>query len=267
MPRGVSRVRLNPGARTAVPSALAAAAQPLVRTERLDQWSVELVTRLIDERGRVRKDTASIVADAEADGSIARLDAHVLGLALSLLRDRAPRFARVQVNVSAHSLMTPGFVDEWQERIRTAGAGPGALVLEVSRRGAVAAHAALREPLRALAASGAALALDDATGSPAELDLLSELGLSQVKVSGDVVHAAAAGEAAAVRQVLRFVLCAQLRGITCVAKSVETQAHLDVARDAGFDLVQGHFTGSPVLFCASRSVRTTRPARRLTTVH
>lgn len=260
-PRGVSRLPQRPGGRPSIAGALTAAAQPVCDATTRAPWSAELLTRLLDSQGRVRTDTEEAIRAAEADGSIAGLDAHVLGLAISLLRDRSARFPRVQVNLSARSLLHPGFLEEWLTRLRTAEPG-GRLLVELSAESLIGTRRIVHGPLHALAASGALLALDDVTGAPEELDLLRDLPIAQIKLEGATVQAAAAGRRLAQDRVAGAVHAARWRGVQTVAKSVETEAQLALARAFGADLVQGHLTGRPVMVVASRPVHRARPTRR-----
>ncbi|WP_369052147.1 EAL domain-containing protein [Kineococcus terrestris] len=191
---------------------------------------------------------------ARALGRAAELDALVLRRALGL-RARTPHGQFLTVNASPTSLLDGRVLDV------LLGAGDLAgVVLEVTEH-ADCAPEALLEPLRALRARGAVVALDDVGTAHSGLLRMAVLRPEVVKVDLQLVRGL---EGDVVRRTLVQLLgeCAGRLDAWVVAEGVETPAELDVLRGMGVPLVQGHLLARPEPRFQSLSARALEHLRR-----
>ncbi|WP_432547279.1 EAL domain-containing protein [Kineococcus sp. SYSU DK004] len=191
---------------------------------------------------------------ARALGRAAELDALVLRRAVGL-RARTPHGQFLTVNASPTSLLDGRVLDV------LLGAGDlSGVVLEVTEH-ADCQPEALLEPLRALRARGAVVALDDVGTAHSGLLRMAVLRPEVVKVDLQLVRGL---EGDVVRRTLVQLLgeCAGRLDAWVVAEGVETPAELDVLRGMGVPLVQGHLLARPEPRFQSLSPRALEHLRR-----
>jgi diguanylate cyclase (GGDEF)-like protein len=121
---------------------------------------------------------------------------------------------------------------------------PERVVIEVTEQEAVADYARLREDLRPWIARNMRLAIDDAGSGYASLRHVIELVPDFIKIDHSLVHGIDTDRN---RRALVHSLVAFARevGITVIAEGIETEAELDIVRDAEVSLGQGYLFARP----------------------
>lgn len=186
---------------------------------------------------------AAFVPVAEETDLIDRLGEFVLETAC---REAAgwPDGARVAVNVSAAQLGKGTLLPAVRQALDDAGLPPERLEIEVTETALLRNGAETLADLAALRALGVRLALDDFGTGCSSLAHLRAFSFDRIKIDGSFVREAVVRQdcAAVVRAVAEL---GRRLGMTTVAEGVETQAHLDCAREEGCCEVQGYFLGRP----------------------
>lgn len=181
---------------------------------------------------------------AEAGGMIIALGDYVLEAAC-----RAaclwPENVRVAVNLSPIQLKDPG----WPERVKTilakTGLNPHRLELELTE-GAVLEHTVqVRAALAALKANGVGLAIDDFGAGYSSLSYLHRFSFERLKIDKSFTREITASPDARIVTKAIIGLGAAL-GMGVLAEGVETEAQLNILRQAGCGQVQGFLLGRPM---------------------
>ncbi|WP_454051337.1 putative bifunctional diguanylate cyclase/phosphodiesterase [Cellulomonas sp. Marseille-Q8402] len=184
---------------------------------------------------------------AERTGLVRPVTLHVLDVALAqCARWRAggsPAFS-VSVNVSAHDLDDPRLVDDVRDALDRHDLPADALGLEVTETMAMRDGVRAERTLRALAALGVHLAVDDYGVGYGSLDYLRRLPFSVLKV--DRAFVAPAVEDRVCAEILRSTVdLGHALGMRVVAEGVEDLRTLALLRDLGCDAAQGWALGRP----------------------
>ncbi|RZL29156.1 MAG: GGDEF domain-containing protein, partial [Rubrivivax sp.] len=183
---------------------------------------------------------ARFISVAESTGLILPLGDWVLDEACrQIARWRDEGLAlRVSVNLSAHQLRQPHFVERLAERLQAHGI-PGALLeLEITETAAMASPEQAAAQMREIAALGVALALDDFGVGHSSLSHLRQLPVSRLKIDRSFIQNVVGGadDLVLVRAISAL---ARALGKTTVAEGVETLAQRNVLRAEGCDVLQG----------------------------
>ena len=151
----------------------------------------------------------------------------------------------IAVNVSAHQIHQPGFVDEVLAVIAQSGANPQRLKLELTESLLVDSIDAVTEKMLALQAHGIGFSLDDFGTGYSSLAYLKRLPLDQLKIDRSFVNDVLtdANDAAIARTI---VLLAQSLELDAIAEGVETVAQRDFLASAGCTAYQGFLFARPL---------------------
>ncbi|HLI65388.1 MAG TPA: EAL domain-containing protein [Caulobacteraceae bacterium] len=196
---------------------------------------------------------------AEELGMIGDFDVAVVKLVMKNLAGAGPDIS-VAANISAASLLMPGFTDDLLAVTAERPDIRQRLLLEITEThslsdlpGADAAIARLRE-------AGHLVCLDDFGAGAASLDYLRSLSVDYVKIDGRYVQRLEPGQRDAL--VLKHVvaLCREL-GVGTIAEMVETKAVAALVRDLDLDLGQGWHFGRPASILSKPEAKI-RPAKR-----
>lgn len=146
----------------------------------------------------------------------------------------------VACNFSGLSIVQPDFVSTVEETLSRYNIDPASMCIEITESAAFEAGPAALDALRALHERGMKLALDDFGTGYSSLSHIRDLPLSVVKVDRSFVGRLEPGSAEHAISKAIVALAADL-DLTVVAEGVETQAQLDIARQMGFNVIQGWF--------------------------
>jgi diguanylate cyclase (GGDEF)-like protein len=151
----------------------------------------------------------------------------------------------VSVNVSAQDIESPNFSDSIADILRTESLEPARLCLEITESGLVSETDNALTNLRAVAALGVRLSVDDFGTGYATLKQLQKLPVHELKVDRSFVSGMNQnrGNQTIVRSTID--LGKQL-GLKVTAEGVETVAELRALAAMGCDEIQGYYLAKPM---------------------
>jgi diguanylate cyclase (GGDEF)-like protein len=185
---------------------------------------------------------ADFFTAGRARGLLERFDLMMLQRVLEMLA--AHPHARLGMNVSHETFMSPAFPAAFLDRIRRVPDGCRRLTLEIASRCMAAAEDVVGSRLESLAAAGVAVAIDDFGSGICRLRYLTQWPLAIVKL--DQVATGYIDDDPLQRDFVRTVvsLC-RARGITTVAEYTRSEEQLARLVADGVDLFQGERFGMP----------------------
>jgi EAL domain-containing protein (putative c-di-GMP-specific phosphodiesterase class I) len=190
---------------------------------------------------------AEFVPIAEECGLVEPLGRFVIGEASRMAADWAGKGIdlRVAVNVSPLQFRKPRFAEGVLDIIRTAGASPSQIELEITESAAMDDPEHAARELAPLKEVGARVAIDDFGTGYSNLAALTRLPIDVLKIDRGFVNDAA--NAAGARIVVGTVIgMAETLGFETVAEGVETAAQLDFVTSHGCTHAQGYLFGRPM---------------------
>ena len=187
---------------------------------------------------------AEFIPVAEASGLINEIGAWALGEACKTAA-QWPRGLKVAVNLSVAQFTGPDLVGIAEQALAASGLEAGRLELEVTESLLLADDPETHTLLVRLKSLGLSIALDDFGTGYSSLSHLRSFPFDKIKIDQTFVRdlpqrrncEAIVG---AVAQLAKSL------GMTTVAEGVETTSHLERARKAGCDAVQGYYYSKPV---------------------
>jgi diguanylate cyclase (GGDEF)-like protein len=191
---------------------------------------------------------AVFIPFAEQSGQIIELGLFVLEQAC-VDRQHWQRHSPVEiatsVNVSAHQLMSVGFVQSVATVLTRTATTPSLVTLELTEDVIVRDEGRAVVVLDQLKSLGVKLALDDFGTGYSSLGHLSGLPIDTIKV--DRTFTAQLGEQPGSRQIVNAIIgLAHSLGMTVVAEGVETAAQQDELSKLGSDRCQGFYFARPM---------------------
>lgn len=192
---------------------------------------------------------AEFIPLAEETGLILELGAWVLKsacvqLALWAMREETAHLT-VAVNVSAEQIRSPDFVRDVLAVVKSAGADPKRLKLELTESVLVDNFEDITGKMKVLRAEGVSFSLDDFGTGYSSLSYLKRLPLDQLKIDASFVRDVLLdGNDAAIARTI-VALAANL-GMGVIAEGVETLAQRDFLAKAGCQAYQGYFFSRPL---------------------
>ena len=192
---------------------------------------------------------AEFIPLAEETGLILPLGLWVLKTACAQLAAWAdhPRLGQltVAVNVSAHQIHSPDFVEQVLNTLNSTGANPRRLKLELTESLLVANVEDTIAKMTALKAHGVGFSLDDFGTGYSSLAYLKRMPLDQLKIDRSFVHDLHNDphDAAIAKTIIAL---ARSMGLEVIAEGVETEAERDFLLAAGCLSYQGFLFSRPV---------------------
>jgi PAS domain S-box-containing protein len=187
------------------------------------------------------------IPTAERYGMITELDQWAMVQATEL----AATGRRIEVNVSAQSILTGKMLELIEHQLAVTGARPADLVVELTETALLSDLRSGEAFAHGLAELGCGLALDDFGTGYSSLKHLKRLPLTHLKIDIDFIIGLPSN-AANQHLVQAIVDLARGFGIQTVAEGVEDAETLELVRAFGVDHAQGFHIGRP---------RSVRPAR------
>jgi PAS domain S-box-containing protein len=219
---------------------LLAYSQPILDQSRGRVAQQELLVRLraSDEGDEVLR-PADFLPEAERSDMIGMVDCWMAERAVEL----ASAGRSVDVNISGRSIVN-GVAGEIRDMLRVASPIPGKVVFEITETAAIENLDAARKFVDELGALGAEFALDDFGTGFGSLTYLRHLPVQYLKIDTSFVREVASNpdDQALVKSVVSI---GRHFGHRTVAEGVEDANTLNLLRDYGVDLAQGHFIGRP----------------------
>jgi EAL domain-containing protein (putative c-di-GMP-specific phosphodiesterase class I) len=190
------------------------------------------------------KSPADAIHMAEELELIEELDLAVVGQVIGKINSDRTGTLKLAANVSAKSLMRPGFVSNLLEMTSANGPLANRLMFEITETSDLHDLDMANVAIQRLRQQGFAVALDDFGAGSASMAYLRNLSVDMVKIDGQYVREVAESgrDAALVRHLTK--LCDEL-GVTTIAEMVETQEAAEKVRSIGVRFGQGWRFGRP----------------------
>jgi len=204
-----------------------------------------LVRWVHPERGMVPPD--EFIGLAEQSGLIKPLTDWVVAQALrqSAVWRRRGLAMPIAVNLSAHNLRDPGFVQKIEQLLRESEASPDWIELEITEGAVMEDPASALEILKGLRKLGITLFIDDFGTGYSSLGYLKKLPVDAVKIDKSFIIDMIDDQdsEAIVRTTINL---GHELGLRVVAEGVETRRALDRLAGLGCDAAQGYFISKPM---------------------
>jgi diguanylate cyclase (GGDEF)-like protein len=225
---------------------LTLAFQPKVHLQTRRVIGVEALVRWHHpHRGVIPPD--DFISLAERSGLIKPLTLRVLTMALDQAQAwyRAGFLLNVAVNLSARNLMDPELPDQVAELLRSAGAIPERLELEITESTIMADPTRALDVLTRLHQMQVSLTIDDFGTGYSSLGYLKRLPVSTIKIDKSFVRNMADddNDAVIVRSTIELV---HNLGLVVVAEGVETSYIWERLASLGCDAAQGYYMAKPM---------------------
>jgi predicted signal transduction protein with EAL and GGDEF domain len=207
------------------------------------------------EHGLVAPD--QFISVAEETGLIIELGNWVLREACLASLDWPGLF--VAVNLSPVQFHSKRFFEELMGIVRTTGADPRAIQLEVTERVLLEDDDSVRTILAKLREAGFRIVLDDFGTGYSSLSYLRKFQVDKIKIDGSFVqHLSDSQDSRAI--VSAVLALGEAMGVVVAAEGVETADQLDMLRIAGCKEMQGHYF-SPAVVAEEIALLRARPLR------
>jgi EAL domain-containing protein (putative c-di-GMP-specific phosphodiesterase class I) len=151
----------------------------------------------------------------------------------------------VSVNLSLVSLEDPNLADKITGTVRSAGIDPRYIVLEITETAAMTDVAQALENLARLCMNGFALSIDDYGTGYSNLQQLTRVAFSELKIDQSFVKDCAHDEGLRIVVESSIDMASKLR-VKTVAEGVETKQDMDILRDMGCNTAQGYYIARPM---------------------
>jgi diguanylate cyclase (GGDEF)-like protein len=214
-------------------------AQPIVDVRKGEVHRRELLVRALDGDGQLVMPGAFIPV-AERFGLMPALDRWVVARALAL----AAEGHRLSVNLSAQSLTDITPLAALVRSFVAKGVNPDNLMFEVTETAAISDLGAGLAGLRALAALGCPLALDDFGAGFGCFNYLKHVPAQIVKIDREFIRDISTDGTDLAITTAIAKLAHQL-GMDVVAEGIEDRETLEMVTSAGIRYAQGYFVGRP----------------------
>jgi EAL domain-containing protein (putative c-di-GMP-specific phosphodiesterase class I) len=149
------------------------------------------------------------------------------------------------INYPLDVLLVPEALERLEQRRADAGIDPSRLMIELTERHTVTDMPALARAMESVLGAGCRLALDDVVPELPGLEALIDLPFAALKIDRSIVHGARR-KGPARDFILRIGTHARANGQKLIAEGIEDQTGWDLARDLGFDAIQGFLVSRPM---------------------
>jgi EAL domain-containing protein (putative c-di-GMP-specific phosphodiesterase class I) len=206
---------------------------------------------------------ASFLQIAEETGAVLPISQWVLLTACEQLRrwadDPATQALTLAINISARQFNQPDFVEQIAAGLRSTGANPARLRLELSENLMLDDIDLTLSRMRALQALGVGFAMDNFGAGFSSLTSLRRLPLEQLKIDHSFIHELSADPNAAA--IVRALLAMSLSlGLEVIADGVETPAQHEFLLANGCTLFQGDLFGRPAPISLKQQLTASYPS-------
>lgn len=198
------------------------------------------------ELGNVQPD--QFIPIAEETGLIVALGSWAMQTACMDAADWCRSLGRpigVAVNVSPRQLLSPAFCDDVREVLARSGLTPELLKIEITEGSLVTDVEICQRVLQDLRGLGVVLALDDFGTGYSALSYLQKFEFDVLKLDQSFIRKTQPGTPAAALAA-SIIAMATCLGMRTVGEGVETEAHVQMLKSNGCDLMQGFLFSRPI---------------------
>ena len=230
----------------------------------------EILARMADENGELIAPNGFLGAISKAGMQI-ELDRQVISRTIRYLDDDLELLDATElcaINVTGPTICDPGFCDFLFGLMDRSRVAPKQIAIEITESDTIADLEAALENVRAIAAAGIRVAVDDFGTGQATFEYIRRLGPDILKIDGSFVRRYQ--EDALDREIVESVVrMAHAIGASTVAEFVESEALGEQMRAIGVDYLQGYAIAKPMpvaqlkSFCTAKreALREQRTAR------
>jgi EAL domain-containing protein (putative c-di-GMP-specific phosphodiesterase class I) len=156
-----------------------------------------------------------------------------------------PKTTRIAANLSAHSLMIEGFLEEMLGLVGNAPDIRSRLILEITETRKINDLERANTLIARLRQAGHVVCLDDFGAGAASLDYLRRLEVDFIKIDGRYIQSMTEGSRDALVVKHLVALCREL-GVATIAEMIETDGVARLSQDLGVELGQGWAFSTPL---------------------
>lgn len=175
------------------------------------------------------------------------IQAFDLSVVRSIVRElqSQPKTTKIAANLSAHSLMIDGFLEEMLGLVGTSQDIRSRLILEVTETRKINDLERANGLIARLRKAGHVVCLDDFGAGAASLDYLRRLEVDFIKIDGRYIQSMTEGSRDALVVKHLVALCREL-GVATIAEMVETDGVARLSSQLGVELGQGWVFSKPL---------------------
>jgi two-component system CheB/CheR fusion protein len=152
---------------------------------------------------------------------------------------------RIAINVSAHQLRDPGFVDKVAGWLTESGLNADAIGIELTESALMERIDMVKEMLVRFDHMGVKISIDDFGTGYSSLSYLKKLPIHELKIDRSFVDGIASDRDD--RSIaIAIIDMSRALGMRVVAEGVETEDQLDVLTEEGCDMIQGFLFYRPL---------------------
>lgn len=154
---------------------------------------------------------------------------------------------RVSVNISAGDLVDPGLLELVSDQLDAHGLSSDVLVLEITETTLIDDFEHSRRVLAQLRKLGVEVSIDDFGAGFTSLAHLSALPIDELKLDRSFISPMCGHDGARQIELVRAtIILGHALELRVVAEGIENSETLELLRELGCDLAQGHYIGKPV---------------------
>ena len=218
-------------------------AQPIVRLKDRDIKHYEVLLRMRNDDGSLVS-PAQFIPIAEQSGLIVQVDRWVLRHSLAALATLQKEGLSLAVNLSGQSLHDLGLKQFLADQLKTSGADPHHLILEVTETAAITDFSTARNVLQTVRDLGCRTALDDFGIGFSSFHYLSQLPVDYIKIDGSFIRSLLI-DTDSHTLVKAIADIARGFGKQTIAEFVDQEALIPVLLSYGIQYGQGYHLGKP----------------------
>ncbi|MCA4915836.1 MAG: EAL domain-containing protein [Phenylobacterium sp.] len=190
------------------------------------------------------------------------IQAFDLSVVRSIVREleAQPRTTRIAANLSAHSLMIDGFLEEILGLVSDSRDLRRRLILEITETRKIQDLDRANSLIALLRKAGHIVCLDDFGAGAASLDYLRRLEVDFIKIDGRYIQSMTEGSRDALVVKHLVALCKEL-GVATIAEMIETTSVARLSQELGVELGQGWAFSKPLDTPKWSPQSTPKPAR------
>ncbi|MDX5378548.1 MAG: EAL domain-containing protein [Halomonas sp.] len=217
--------------------------QPIVRLSDGDVRHYEVLLRMRGPKGALIS-PVHFIPVAERSGQIVHIDRWVLRQSLRALSRVQAQGISLAVNLSGQTLHDEGLKQFLMEELKTTGADPHHLILEITETAAVTDFSSARGVLQALRDLGCRTALDDFGVGFSSFHYLGELPVDFIKIDGAFIRTLSTN---ADSQVIVKAIADIAAGFgkQAIAEFVDQEVLISLLTSYGITYGQGYHLGRP----------------------
>jgi diguanylate cyclase (GGDEF)-like protein len=212
-------------------------------------------------RGELRPKT--FIGIAEQEGSIVEIGRFVMRTALQDFADLIDRFSdhrpcKISINISGRQLQSDNIAQALAEDLLATGVPAASVIIEVTESVLMPDDGSAAEQLRAIAALGVSVFIDDFGTGWASLHYLRTLPVSGLKLAQEFVAGLPNDFDFGLAQAIRE-LSASMNLSEVIAEGIETTEQRDALISMGYRIGQGFLMDEPMTVSELAAVLATRP--------